>query len=45
VIYDFNSGAYNITGLFGTYGGLKYMSELPRDTAWTADALAGNGLR
>jgi len=45
VIYDFNSGAYNITGLFGTYGGLKYMTELPRDTAWTADALAGNGLR
>jgi len=44
-IYDFSSGAYNITGLFGTYGGLKYMSELPRDSAWTADALAGAGLR
>jgi hypothetical protein len=44
-IYDFNSGAYNISGLFGTYGGLKYMTELPRETAWTADALAGNGLR
>jgi len=44
-IYDFSSGVYNITGLFGTYGGLKYMTELPRDTAWTADALAGNGLR
>ena len=36
---------YNITGLFGTYGGLKYMTELPRDTAWTPDALAGAGLR
>jgi|SRR5690242_5307231 len=45
VIYDFSSGAYNITGLFGTYGGLKYMSELPRDTFWTPDALAGAGLR
>jgi uncharacterized protein DUF1329 len=45
VIYDFSSGAYNITGLFGTYGGLKYMTELPRDTAWTPDALAGAGLR
>jgi hypothetical protein len=45
VIYDFNSGAYNITGLFGPSGGLKYMTELPRDSAWTADALAGNGLR
>lgn len=44
-IYDFSSGAYNITGLFGTYGGLKYMTELPRDTAWTPDALAGAGLR
>ena len=44
-IYDFNSGAYNITGLFGTYGGLKYMTELPRDTVWTADALAGAGVR
>jgi len=45
VIYDFSSGAYNITGLFGTYGGLKYMTELPRDSAWTADALAGAGVR
>ena len=45
VIYDFSSGAYNITGLFGTYGGLKYMTELPRDSAWTPDALAGAGLR
>jgi hypothetical protein len=44
-IYDFNSGAYNISGLFGTYGGLKYMSELPRESAWTADALAGTGIR
>jgi hypothetical protein len=44
-IYDFNSGVYNVSGLFGTYGGLKYMTELPRDTAWTADALAGAGLR
>ena len=44
-IYDFTSGVYNISGLFGTYGGLKYMTELPKDTAWTADALAGAGLR
>jgi hypothetical protein len=44
-IYDFNSGAYNVTGLFGTYGGLKYMTELPRDSAWSSDALAGAGVR
>ena len=45
VIYDFNSGAYNITGLFGSYQGLKYMTELPRDSFWTADSLAGAGVR
>ena len=44
-IYDFNSGAYNVSGLFGMSGGLKYMTELPRETAWTPDALAGAGLR
>jgi hypothetical protein len=44
-IYDFNSGAYNITGLFGPNKGLKYMSELPKETAWSAEALAGAGLR
>jgi len=44
-IYDFVSGVYNISGLFGTYGGLKYMTELPRDSAWTPDALAGAGVR
>jgi len=44
-IYDFTSGVYNISGLFGTYGGLKYMTELPRDSAWTPDALAGAGVR
>jgi len=44
-IYDFNSGAYNITGLFGSYSGLKYMTELQRESTWTADALAGAGVR
>ena len=44
-IYDFHSGAYNVSGLFGMGGGLKYMSELPRESAWTPDALAGAGLR
>ena len=44
-IYDFHSGAYNVSGLFGMGGGLKYMGELPRESAWTPDALAGAGLR
>src|SRR4249919_2699045 len=26
-IYDFSSGVYNITGLFGPHNGLKYMAE------------------
>ena len=44
-IYDFNSGAYNITGLFGPNQGLKYMAELPKESAWSSEALAGAGLR
>ena len=44
-IYDFNSGAYNITGLFGPYRGLKYMTETPKDVFWSPEALAGAGLR
>jgi len=44
-IYDFSSGVYNITGLFGPYNGLKYMTELPRDSFWSSEALAGAGLR
>ena len=44
-IYDFNTGAYNISGLFGPYAGLKYMTELPKDSFWSPDALAGAGVR
>ena len=44
-IYDFSSGVYNISGLFGPRDGLKYMSELPRATSWSPEALAGSGLR
>ena len=44
-IYDFNSGAYNITGLFGPNQGLRYMTQLPRESAWSPEALAGAGLR
>ncbi len=44
-IYDFNSGLYAVTGLFGPYKGIKYMAELPKETFWSADALAGAGVR
>ena len=44
-IYDFSSGAYNITGLFGPNRGLQYMAELPKESAWSPEALAGAGLR
>jgi len=44
-IYDFNSGVYNITGLFGPNQGLKYMTELPKESAWSSEGLAGAGLR
>jgi hypothetical protein len=43
--YDFNSGLYAVTGLFGPYKGLKYMAELPKEAFWSADALAGAGIR
>jgi hypothetical protein len=44
-IYDFSSGLYNITGLFGPYAGIKYMTELPKENFWSPDALAGAGVR
>src|SRR5215470_2900254 len=44
-IYDFNSGLYAVTGLFGPYKGIKYMPELPKEAFWSADALAGAGIR
>jgi hypothetical protein len=33
------------TGLFGPYSGLKYTTELPKETAWSPEVLAGAGLR
>ena len=43
--YDFSSGAYNITGLFGPYFGAKYSNALPAENFWSPDALAGAGVR
>lgn len=44
MIYDFVSGAYNITGLSGHYHGVKFVPPL-KANEWSADALAGSGVR
>ena len=43
--YDFSSGLYNINGLFGAYTGLKYLTDMPAETFWSSEALAGAGVR
>ena len=43
--YDFSSGLYNITGLLGPYSGVKYLTEMPPESFWASEALAGAGLR
>jgi hypothetical protein len=45
VFYDFTSGVYSVTGLLGAYDvGQKYVDPLPA-AQWTAEALAGAGVR
>jgi hypothetical protein len=44
VIYDFISGAYNLTGMSGPYGGVKYIDPL-KPAQWSPDALSGSGVR
>lgn len=45
VFYDFSSGGYNASGLLGAYDvGLKLIDPLT-PSQWTADALAGAGVR
>jgi hypothetical protein len=43
--YDFSSGVYNVNALAGQYSGLKYVTEMPSDSFWSPDALAGAGVR
>jgi Protein of unknown function (DUF1329) len=45
VFYDFTAGLYAVLALTGEYQGVKYMSELPPETFWSADQLAGTGVR
>jgi len=42
--YDFVSRVYSLTGYIAETGGLRHTKALP-DREWTADALAGSGVR
>jgi hypothetical protein len=42
--YDFVSGSYNITGLSGPYGGVKFIDGL-KPSEWSAETLSGAGVR
>lgn len=44
VIYDLVGGSYNINGVVGPYGGIKYGEPLSK-VQWAPDALAGAGIR
>ncbi|WP_166365739.1 DUF1329 domain-containing protein [Pseudomonas akapageensis] len=44
MLYDFVSGAYNINGYYGPYGGLKYIEPLSK-AQWVPESLAGAGIR
>jgi len=44
MIYDLISGSYNITGLLGPYGGVKFIDNLS-NAKWSPQALAGAGIR
>jgi hypothetical protein len=44
MIYDFVSGSYNINGLYGPHGGVKYIEPLSK-SQWSPEALAGAGIR
>jgi hypothetical protein len=44
IIYDLVSGSYNINGLVGPHGGIKYSEPLP-SVQWSPDSLATTGIR
>lgn len=44
VIYDLVSGVYNASGIFGPFGGIKYIQPLSK-AQWSPESLAGSGLR
>ena len=44
MFYDFVSGSYNITGIYGPHGGVKYIEPLSK-VQWSPESLAGTGIR
>lgn len=44
MIYDLIKGSYNITGMTGPYGGVKFVPPLS-PVKWTPESLAGVGIR
>lgn len=44
MFYDFVSGNYNILGMYGPYGGVKYIEPLSK-AQWAPESLAGAGIR
>jgi hypothetical protein len=44
MIYDLVAGSYNITGMTGPYGGVKYIPDLT-NVQWSPESLAGAGIR
>lgn len=44
MVYDLISGAYNINGIVGPYGGIDYIEPLS-PTKWSPQSLAGSGIR
>lgn len=44
MIYDLVGGSYNINGVVGPYGGIKYGESLSK-AQWSPEALAGAGIR
>nr|WP_308705280.1 DUF1329 domain-containing protein [Pseudomonas sp. N040] len=44
VIYDLVSGVYSASGIFGPFGGIKYIKPLSK-AQWSPESLAGAGIR
>ncbi|WLG88106.1 DUF1329 domain-containing protein [Pseudomonas cucumis] len=44
MIYDLVGGSYNINGVVGPYGGIKYIDPLSK-AQWSPESLAGSGIR
>ncbi|ANY87756.1 MULTISPECIES: DUF1329 domain-containing protein [Pseudomonas] len=44
MIYDLIGGTYNLNGVVGAYGGIRYIDPLSK-TQWSPESLAGAGIR